>query len=192
MKGQELNLGYRPLNHNHSQNRLIFNTFGQQGPLVVFDDLAELWCSVFSLHSEGSGFHLFVSFSVYSSSSSSVPSAVIDLWHCRLGHSNNRDVQKLSYLVTVHFLHYSSFSGYLCDNCAETRITRKISSGGVALQKSSESKWDCFDDIGSMRITTFGRQRYAESFIDTFVALMMNTSRKKMVELRESFFLSFF
>ena len=81
-----------------SRNLLSVSALGQKGAKVVFDDICELRCSdkVSFPFVQRSGLYVTKVYSVCSSNSSSTCKVDLDLWHCRLGHTNKRDVQKLS------------------------------------------------------------------------------------------------
>ena len=77
-------------------------------------------------------------FSVCSSNFFSTSKVDLNLWHCRLGHNNKRDVQKLSKLVQGIKLQNSSFSESFSDNCAANKLNRKHPSSKLASRKSSK------------------------------------------------------
>ena len=123
-----------------SRNLLSVSALGQKGPKVVFDDTCELRCSdkVSFPFVQRNGLYVTKAFSICSSSFSSAGKVDLDLWHCRLGHNNKRDVQKLSKSVQGMKLHNSnsSFSESFCDICAENNLNRKPPSSKMALRKS--------------------------------------------------------
>ena len=82
----------------HSRNLLSVSALGQKGAKVVFDDTCELRCSdkISFPFVERNGLYVTKVFLVCSSNFSSTCKVDLDLWHCRLGHSNKSDVQKLS------------------------------------------------------------------------------------------------
>ena len=82
----------------HSRNLLSVNALGQKGAKVVFDDICELRCSdkVSFPFVQRNGLYVTKAFSVCSSDFSSTCKVDLYLWHCKLGHNNKRNVQKLS------------------------------------------------------------------------------------------------
>ena len=96
----------------HSRNLLSVSALGQKGAKVGFDDTCELRCSdkLSFPFVQRNGLYVTKAFSVCSSSFSSTCKDDLDFWHCRLGHNNKSDVQKLSKSVQGMKLHNSSFS----------------------------------------------------------------------------------
>ena len=111
------------------------SAFSQKGAKVVFDDTCELRCSdnVSFPFVQRNGLYVTKAFSVSSSNFSSTCKVDLDLWHCRLGHNNKRDVQKLSKSVRGMNLHNSRFSESFCDICAANKLNRKPPSSKMAL-----------------------------------------------------------
>ena len=123
----------------HSRNLFSVIALGQKGAKVVFDDTCELRCSdkVSLPFVQRKGLYVTKAFSVCSSKFSSTCKRDFDLWHCRLGHNNKRDVQKLSKSVQGMKLHSSFFTESFCDICAANKLTRKPPSSQVVLRKCS-------------------------------------------------------
>ena len=82
----------------HSRNLLSVSALGQKSAKVVFDDTFEFRCSdkVSFPFVQRNGLYVTKAFSVCSANISSTCKVDLDLWHCRFGHINNRDFQKLS------------------------------------------------------------------------------------------------
>ena len=119
----------------HSRNLLSASALGQKGAKVAFYDTCELRCSdkVSFLFVQKKGLYVTKAFSVCSSNFSSTCKVDPDLWHCRLGHNNKRDVQKLSKSVQGMKLHNSSCSESFCEICAANKLNRKPPSSKMTL-----------------------------------------------------------
>ena len=154
----------------HSRNLLSVSALGQKGAKVVSDDTCELRCSdKFSFpFVRRNGLYVTKVFSVCSSCFSNTCKDYLDLWHCRLGHNNKSDVQKLSNSVQGMKLHNSSFSESFCGICAANKLNRKTPSSKMALRKSSKLEMVYFDVRGPMETTSLGGHRYVVSFIDSY------------------------
>ena len=154
----------------HSRNLLSVSALGQKGAKVVSDVNCELRCSdkVSFPFVQRSGLYVTKVCSVCSSNISSTCKVDLDLWHCRLGHNNKRDVQKLSKSVQGLKLHNSSFSESFCDICAANKLNRKPPSSKMALRKSSKLKLVYSDARGTMETTSLGGHRFVVSFIDSY------------------------
>ena len=100
----------------HSRNLLSMSAFDQKGAKFVFDDTFELRCSdkVSSPFVQRKGLYVTKVFSVSVCSSNFSRTCKLDheLWRCRLGHNNKRDVQQLSKSVQGKKLHNSSFAEF--------------------------------------------------------------------------------
>ena len=155
---------------NHWRNLLSVSALGQKGAKVVFDDTCELRCSdkLSFLFVQRNGLYVTKAFSVCSSNFSSTCKVDLDLWHCRLGHSNKRDVQKLSKSVQGRKLHNSSIWESFCDICPANELNRKPPISTMALRRSSKLELVYFDVRGPMETTSFGGHRYIVSFIDSY------------------------
>ena len=165
-----LNLGdcfYVP---DHSRNLLSVSALGQKGAKVVFDDTCELRCSdkVSFPFVQRNGVYVTEAFSVCSSTFSSTCKVDLDLWHCRLGHNNKRDVQNSSKSVKRRKLQNSGFSESFCDICAANKLNRKLPSSKMALRKYSKLELVYFDVRGPMETTSLGGHRFVVSFIDSY------------------------
>ena len=81
----------------HSRNLLSVSALGQKGAQVVFDDICDFRCSdkISFPFVQRNGLYVTNVFSVCSSNSSTTCKVDLDIWHCRLGHNNKSDVQKL-------------------------------------------------------------------------------------------------
>ena len=91
----------------------------------------------------------------------------LDLWHCRLGHNNEKDVLKLSKSVEDMKVNCSNVPDCFCDICAENKMNRKPSnSKGIARKSKLELVYS--DVRGPMETTSLGGQRYVVSFIDSY------------------------
>ena len=92
-----------------SRSLLSVSALGQKGAKVVFDDTCEFCCSdtVSFPFVQRNGLYVTKVFSVCSSNFCSTCKVDLDLWHCRLGHNNKRDVQKLSKSVRGMKVHNS-------------------------------------------------------------------------------------
>ena len=154
----------------HSQNLLSVNALGQKGAKVVFDDACELRCSdkVSFPFVQRNSLYETKAFSVCSSIFSSTCKVDLDLSHCRLGHNNKRDVQKLSKSVQGMKLHNSSFSESFRDICAANKLNRKPPSSKMALRKCSKLELFYSDVRESMETISLGEHRYFVSFIDSY------------------------
>ena len=154
----------------HSRNLLSVSALGQKGAKVVFDGTCELRCSeeVSFPFVQGNVLYVTKAFSVCSSNFSSTCKVDLDLWHCRLGHNNKRDVQKLSKSVQGMKLRNSSFSESFCDICAANKLNRQRPSSNMALRKYSKLELIYSDVRGPMETTPLGGHRYVVSFIDSY------------------------
>ena len=154
----------------HSRNLLSVSALGQKGAKGVFDDTRELRCShkVSFPFVQRNGLYVTKVFSVCSSNFSSTFKVDLDLWHCRLGHNNKRDVQKLSKSVQGMNLHNSSISESFCNICAANKLNRNTLSSKMALQKSLKLKLVYSDVRGPMETTSLGGHGYVASFIDSY------------------------
>ena len=78
-----------------SRNLLSVSALGQNGAKVVSDDTCELRCSdkVSFPFVQRNGLYVKIDFLVCSSNFSSTCKVDLDLWHCRLGHNNKRDLK---------------------------------------------------------------------------------------------------
>ena len=150
-----------------SQILLSVSALGQKAAKVVFDDTCELRCSdkVSFPIVQRNGLYATKALSVCFSNFSSTCKVNLDPWHCRLGHNNKRDVQKLSKSVQGTKLHNSSFWESFCDVCAAKKLNRKPPSSKMALRKSSKLELVYSDVRGPIETTLFGWHRYVVSFI---------------------------
>ena len=173
----------------HSRNLLSVSALGQKGAKVVFDDTCELRCSdKFSfLFVQRNGLYVTKVFSVCSSNFSSTCKVELDLWHCRLGHSNKSDFQKLSKSVQGMKLHNSSVSESFCDICAASKLNRKPPSSKMALRKSSKLELVYSDVRCPMETTSLGGRRYVVSFIDSYSRFARAYFMKDKSEVLENF-----
>ena len=114
------------------------------------------------------GLYVTKAFSVCSSNFSSTCKINLDLWHCRLGHNNKRDVHKLSKSVQGLKLHNSCFSESFCDICAANKLNRKPLNSRMTLRKASELELVDSAVRGPMNTTSLGGHRYVVSFIDSY------------------------
>ena len=126
-------------------------------------------------------------FSVCSSNISRRCRVDLDLWHCRLGHDNKRDVRKLSKSVQRAKLHTSSFSESFCDIFAPNKLNRKPTSSKMALRKSSKLELVYSDVRGPMETTPLGGHRYVVSFIDSYSRFVRAYFMKHKSEVLEKF-----
>ena len=173
----------------HSRNFLSVSALGQKVAKVFFDDTCELRCSdEFSfLFVQRTGLYVTKDSSVCSSCFSSTCKVYLDLWHCRLGHNNKSDVQKLSKLVQAMKLQNSSFSEPFCDICAANKLNRKPPSSKMALRKSSNLELVYSDVRGPMETTSLGGHRYVVSFIDSYSRFARAFFMKHNSEVLEKF-----
>ena len=154
----------------HSRNLLSVRALDQKGAKVVFDDTCELHCSdkVSFPFVQRNGLCVTKVFPVCSSNFSSTCKVDLDLCHCRLGHNNKPDVQKLSKSVQGMKLYNSSCSESFCDICAANRLSRKPPSSNMALRRSLKLELVYSDVRGPMETTFLGGHRYVLSFIDSY------------------------
>ena len=173
----------------HSRNLLSVSALGQKGVKVVFDDTCELRCSdkLSFPFVHWNGLYVTKTFSVCSSNFSSTCKVDLDLWHCRLGHNNTNDVQKLSKSVPGLKLQNSSFSDSFCDICAANKLNRKPPSSKLALRKSSNLELVYSDVRGQMETTSLGGHRYVVSFIDSYSRFAQAYFMKHKSEVLENF-----
>ena len=165
------------------------SALGQKGAKVVFDDSCELRCSdkVSFPFVQRNGLYVTKASSVCSSKFSSTCKVDLGIWHCRFGHNNKRDVQKLSKSVQGMKLHNSSFSESFCDICAENKLNRKPPSSKMALRKSSKFELVYSDVGGPMETTSLGGHRYVVSFIDCYSRFARAYFIKQKSEVLEKF-----
>ena len=171
------------------RNLLTVSAKSQNSAKVVFDDTCELLCSdkVSFPFVQRNGLYVTKTFTVCSSNFSSTCKVDLDLWHCRLGHNNKRDVQKLSKSVGGMKLHNSSFSESFCDICAANKLNRKLPSSEMASRKSSKLELVYSDVRGPMETTSLGGHRYVVSFIDSYSRFARAYFMKHKSEVLEKF-----
>ena len=146
-----------------------FVALDRKGAKVVFDDTCELLCSdkVSFPFVQRNGLYVNKTFSVCSSNFSSTCKVDLDLWHCRLGHNNKRDVQKLSKSIQGMKLHNSSFSESFCCICAANKLNREPPSYKMALRKPSKLELVYSVVTVPMETTSLGGHRYVVTFNDS-------------------------
>ena len=162
---------------------------GQKGAKVVSDDFCELCCydKVSFPFVQRNGLYVTKAFPVCSSNFSSTCKVDLDLRHCRLGHTDKRDVEKLSKSVQGMKLHNSSFSGTFCDICAANKLNRNPPSSKMALRKSSKLELVQSDVKGPMEATSLGGDRYVVSFIGSYSCFARAYFIKHKSEVSEKF-----
>ena len=172
-----------------SRKFLSVSALGQKGAKVVFDDTCELRCfdKVSFPSVQRNGLYVTKAFSVCSSNYSSTCKVDLGLWHCRFGHNNKRDVQKLSKSVQGIKLHNSSFSESFCDICAANKLNRKPPSSKMALRRSSKLELVYSDVRNPMETTSLGGHRYVVSFIDSYSRSACDYFMKHKSEVLEKF-----
>ena len=145
----------------HSKNLLSVSALGQKGAKMVFGETCELHCSddVSFPFVQRNSLYVTKAFPVTSSHFASSPQLDIDLWHCRLGHNNKRDVQKLSKSVTGMKLQNSDISDCFCDICASNKLNRKPACSKTVPRKSSKLELVFSDVKDPMETTSLGGQR---------------------------------
>ena len=87
----------------------------------------------------------------------------VDMWPCRLGQNNKRDVQKLSKSVTAMKLQTSDIPDCLCDICASNKLNRKPACSMTVPRKSSKLKFVYSDVRGPTETTSLVGQSYIVS-----------------------------
>ena len=154
----------------HSKNLLSVSALGQKGVKVVFGETCEHHCSddVSFPFVQWNGLHVTKAFSVTSSHFASSPKLDVDLWQCRLGHNNKRDVQKLSKSVTGMKLQKSDVSDCFCDICASSKLNRKPACSKTVPRKSSKLELVYSDVRCPTETTSLGGQRYVVNFIHSY------------------------
>ena len=133
------------------------------------------------------GMYVTKAFLDCSSNFSSTCKVDLDLWHCKLGHNNKRDVQKLSKSVQGRKMHNSSISESFFDICAANELNRKPPSSKMALRMSSKLELVYSDVRGPMETTSFGGPRYIVSFIDSYSRCARAYFMKHKSEVLEKF-----
>ena len=173
----------------HSRKLFSVSALGQKGAKSVFDDICKLRCSdkVSFRFVQRNGLYVTKVFPVCSSNFFNPCKVDLDLWQCRLGHNNKRDVQKLSKLIQGMKLLNSSFSESFCDICAVNKLNGKPPSSKTALRKSSELELVYSDLRGPTETTSLGGHRFVVSSIDSYSRFARAYFTKHKSEILEKF-----